>query len=76
MTCPDQERERRRALLPWMNGITSKAECTVTSCQPGIDHSSSKLSKSISLSLGGGRAQQLEQQRQPELAQPGSRGRF
>ena len=53
----------------------SKAEYTVTSCQPGLDHSSSKLSMSIRVVVRLV-AQQLEQQRQLEFALPSCRGRF
>ena len=61
--------------VPSQTMRTSKIGYNVTSCQPGLDHSSSKLSMSIRVVVRLV-AQQLEQQRQLEFALPSCRGRF
>ena len=58
--------------VPSQTMRTSKTGYNVTSCQPGFDHSSSKLSMLVVRLV----AQQLEQQRQLEFALPSCRGRF
>jgi len=61
--------------VPSQTMRTSKTGYNITSCQPGLDHSSSKLSMSIRMVVRLV-AQQLEQQRQLEFTLPSCRGRF